>query len=909
MRRQTFSLLTAVLVLLMLGVTPQQAFGPQAGPPAQAAPGQPVRLPSDLFQVPDGLEVTIWATSPMLFNPTNIDIDRDGRIWVAEGVRYRSHYARQPEGDRIIVLQDKDGDGKADSTHTFVQEPALIAPLGVSVIDNKIVVAQPPDLIVYTDVDRNLRFDPAVDKREVLLTGFSGINHDHSLHSVTVGPDGKWVFNAGNTGGMFTDKSGKTFRIYGSYRPKAVGPFPFPHDPALYAGKPSDDGHVYVGGFTVRMNPDGTNAEIIGHNYRNSYEQSMTSLGDIFQNDNDDPPACRVSWVMEYANFGFSSNDGQRTWQADRRPGQTVPVAEWRQDDPGMTPVGDVYGGGSPTGNVFYENGALGASWEGTFLAAEAGRNEIFSYQPARQGAGFALDRKIFMTSNVKQQYAGSDFIGGNSTAKGAIETLFRPSDIAVGPDGALYVSDWIDARVGGHQDLDETVSGAIYRIAPKGFASKAPAFDPATIDGLITALRSPAVNVRAIGFEGLKARGASAVDAVAALLKDPSPYMRGRAIYLLYQMGPEGRQRAGTPESQTDPALKIAAYRAMRRANLDILPVAARLARDADAGVRRDVALSLRDLPADKTLDILVDIAKGYDGQDRSYLEALGTGADGKEPALYDRLKRELGVPADPLAWSGTFARIAWRLHVPAAVADLRTRAESEKLSMADRSLALDTIAFTKDRAASTAMIALANPKSAMKEPATWWLLNRMSNDWSEYDLRPALKTAGIYDPETIALREIVTPAAAPDLAEIPIDQVVALTGDAARGKTTAARCVMCHAIGGTGADFGPALDGWGRGKSAEIVARAIVRPSAEVALGYDGTEIKTKDGLTIQGILLKTDDPLMMRSMGGVTQIIPADRVATRRRMSESLMMSGAQLGLTAQDVADLVAFLRGN
>jgi putative membrane-bound dehydrogenase-like protein len=909
MRRQTFSPLIAVLVLLMLGVTPQQAFGPQVGPPAQAAPGQPVRLPPDLFQVPDGLEVTIWATSPMLFNPTNIDIDRDGRIWVAEGVRYRSHYARQPEGDRIVVLQDKDGDGKADSTHTFVQEPALIAPLGVSVIDNKIVVAQPPDLIVYTDVDRNLRFDPAVDKREVLLTGFSGINHDHSLHSVTVGPDGKWVFNAGNTGGMFTDKSGKTFRIYGSYRPKAVGPFPFPHDPALYAGKPSDDGHVYVGGFTVRMNPDGTNAEIIGHNYRNSYEQSMTSLGDIFQNDNDDPPACRVSWVMEYANFGFSSNDGQRTWQADRRPGQSVPVAEWRQDDPGMTPVGDVYGGGSPTGNVFYENGALGPSWEGTFLAAEAGRNEIFSYQPKRSGAGFALDRKIFMTSNVKQQYAGSDFIGGNSTAKGAIETLFRPSDIAVGPDGALYVSDWIDARVGGHQDLDETVSGAIYRIAPKGFVSKAPAFDPATIDGLITALRSPAVNVRAIGFEGLKTRGASAVDAVAALLKDPSPYMRGRAIYLLYQMGPEGRQRAGTPESQTDPALKIAAYRAMRRANLDILPVAARLARDADAGVRRDVALSLRDLPADKTLDILVDIAKGYDGQDRSYLEALGTGADGKEPALYDRLKRELGVPADPLAWSGTFARIAWRLHVPAAVADLRTRAESEKLSMADRSLALDTIAFTKDRAASTAMIALANPQSAMKDQATWWLLNRMSNDWSEYDLRPALKTAGIYDPETIALREIVTPAAAPDLAEIPIDQVVALTGDAARGKATAARCVMCHAIGGTGADFGPALDGWGRGKSAEIVARAIVRPSAEVALGYDGTEIKTKDGLTIQGILLKTDDPLIMRSMGGVTQIIPADRVATRRRMSESLMMSGAQLGLTAQDVADLVAFLSGN
>ena len=167
----------------------------------------------------------------MLHNPTNMDIDTDGRIWVAEGVRYRSHHARQPEGDRIVVLEDTDGDGKADKTHTFVQEPALIAPLGVAVIDNKIVVSQPPDLIVYTDVDRNLRFDPAVDKREVLLTGFQGINHDHSLHSVTVGPDGKWMFNQGNTGGMFTDKSGKTFRIFGAYRAGPVGPFKFPHDP------------------------------------------------------------------------------------------------------------------------------------------------------------------------------------------------------------------------------------------------------------------------------------------------------------------------------------------------------------------------------------------------------------------------------------------------------------------------------------------------------------------------------------------------------------------------------------------------------------------------------------------------------------------------------------------------------
>ncbi len=923
MRGFTLSRLKAiVMVLALTAVVPGHAFEPpsmQAGqapaqPPAQAQtpapnPPAPAWIPLDLFQLPEGLEITVWAASPQLHNPTNIDIDRDGRIWVAEGVRYRSHYARQPEGDRIVVLQDTDGDGKADNTHTFVQEPGLIAPLGVSVIDNKVIVSQPPDLIVYTDVDRNLRFDPAIDKREVLLTGFQGINHDHSLHSVTFGPDGKWIFNAGNTGAMFTDKSGKTFRIFGSYRPAPVGPFKFPNDPAQYAGKPSDDGHVYVGGFTVRMNPDGTNAEIIGFNYRNSYEQSVTSLGDIFQNDNDDPPACRVSWVMEYANFGFSSMDGQRTWQADRRPGQSVPVAEWRQDDPGMTPAGDVYGGGSPTGNVFYENGALGPSWEGTFLAADAGRNEVFSYQPRRQGAGFDLQRKIFLTSNPKQQYAGSDFVMGTAGVTRATATLFRPSDVAVGPDGAIYISDWIDARVGGHQDLDENLVGAIYRIAPKGFVSRVPKFDEKTIDGLITALRSPAVNVRAIGFEGLKARGAAAVNAVATLLNDPNPYMRGRAIYLLNQLGPEGRQRAGAPETSTDPMLRITTFRAMRRAGLDIMPAAARLARDADAGVRREVALSMRDVPDATALPILVDIARGYDGQDRSYLEALGTGATGKEAALYERVRAALGIKADPLAWSPAFARIAWRLHVPAAVSDLSARVQSSKLSMADRRLALDTIAFVKDPAASKAMLSVAQAEGPFREASTLWLLSRFSNDWADYGLRPALKAAGIYDPDSITLKEVVVPPAAPDTPQLAIEEILRLTGDAARGKNTSTRCLTCHSVGGTGAEVGPSLDGWARGKAPDVIAKAIVQPSAEIAQGYDGVELKTKDGLTIQGLLIKDNDPLMMRSMGGITQIIPTDRVASRRRMQTSLMMSAAQLGLTAQDVADVIAFLRTN
>src|SRR5687767_1391747 len=85
----------------------------------------PNQVPLDIFSVPADLEVTLWAQSPQLKNPTNIDVDADGRIWVVEGVNYRYHKDRDPKGDRIVVLEDSDGDGRADRSKTFVQEPTL----------------------------------------------------------------------------------------------------------------------------------------------------------------------------------------------------------------------------------------------------------------------------------------------------------------------------------------------------------------------------------------------------------------------------------------------------------------------------------------------------------------------------------------------------------------------------------------------------------------------------------------------------------------------------------------------------------------------------------------------------------------------------------------------------------------
>jgi putative membrane-bound dehydrogenase-like protein len=890
-----------LLVLLAAGATLASA----ADAPVESA--APRLVPLDIFSVPAGLEVTLWAQSPQLKNPTNIDIDAQGRIWVTEGVNYRRHKERDPKGDRVVVLEDTDLDGRADRSTVFVQEPTLVAPLGIAVIGNKVIVSNAPDLIVYTDVDGDRRFDPRVDQREVLLTGFDGRNHDHALHSVTFGPDGRWYFSNGNAGAHFTDRGGKTFRIGSPYNPLESGATPvFGYAPSAYAGARSDDGHVYVGGFSARMQSDGTGVEILGFNFRNSYEQTVTSFGDIFHNDNDDPPACRTTYLMEYGNLGFFSRDGQRYWNADRRPGQSIPTAEWRQEDPGVIPSGDVYGGGAPTGIVFNEGDALGKKWRGLLLSAEAARNTIFGYFPKTDGAGYRLERFDFLTSNAAQQFAGTDFKGGKVNSE--IQTFFRPSDVAVGPDGAVYVADWFDPRVGGHDDKDDTTSGAIYRIAPKGFKPRIPAFDLATTDGQVTALRSTAVNVRAAGFTRLEASGPAALPAVAQLLHDENPYLRARALWLLARLGAEGVARVEAALGDADPLLRVAAWRALRKEPGSVSSFAARLARDPSAAVRREVALSLRDVPFENSRELLLTLAQGHDGKDRSYLEAWGIGATGKEEPLYAALAAAQ-TEHDAAKWPAAYADLVWRLTPRDAVPAFAARATSTALATADRNRATTALGFIPTPTAASALLDVAQHGGTdiKQNQALWWLINYKDSRWAGSGIDAELKRRGLYDPDTVSISEVTVPLPAAKPALASVADIVKLHGDARRGAKAAAACLMCHRINGQGVDYAPALDGFANRQTREVVITAIVDPSNDIAHGYEGAELTLQDGRKIHGLVLSGGNPTIIQSTGGVTQMIPAGLIKERKRLGRSLMLSAEQLGLTPQQVADIATYLK--
>jgi len=912
MIRPTLTLIGLLGLALLSPVSmAQKARGQKEKPPFQ--PGRPAFTPdhtepafdpaavkadaieSSLFHVPEGLEITEWATSPMLYNPANMDIDHAGRIWVNEGVNYRRASGRRREGDRVVVLEDTDKDGRADKTHVFVQDPALESPMGIAVFDNVVVISNTPDLIVYTDVNRDLKFDPTVDKREVLLTGFEQPQHDHSLHSVYAGPDGRWYFSNGNCGAQFTDKSGHTFSVGGAYINNS------------YTGQKSYDDHVYVGGFAASIDPDGKNARIFAHGFRNSYEQAITSFGDMFQNDNDDPPACRVTHLIEGGFLGFFNPEGSRTWQADRRPGQPTPRAEWRQDDPSTIPAGDIYGGGAPTGMAFVENSALGEKWNGLLLSCETGRNVVYGYLPKPEGAGFKLERIDFLTTNKTGKFAGSDFVGGANNISSERHILFRPSDVTVGPDGAVYVCDWFDQRTGGHQTLDESASGAIYRIAPKGFKPVVPGIDFNTTEGQIAALKSPVTNVRHVGFAKLKAQGAKVLAEVEKVRTEANPYVAARASWLMAHLGEEGASKVVDQIESSHPMQRLLALRAIRAAGHSEAPILtmALAATDQDPAVLREVCVALRDAPSDEPVvaDALAEISNKFDGKDLSLLGAWGIGCTNKEEAVF----KALDLP-NAEKWSETQALLVWKIHPKAAVADLKARAASAALSTPARKLAADTLAFINTEDSAAAMLGLAKDKtSPIAADVLWWLIHRSSNDWAVFGVTERLRSEGIVDLSQMKISAAPSPAPLPPEQGPQLAEVLKLQGDATRGATVAQRCYMCHNINGQGIEYGPGLTGWGASQPTEVIAEAIINPSKDIAHGYEGHSLTTKDGLQVDGMLLSDGDFVMIKSMAGLTQLLPREMVRSKPKMQTSLMMSAAQLGLSAQDVADVISYLK--
>lgn len=667
-----------------------------------AVPQEPVDL-SSRFVVPDGLRVTRFAESPQLYNPTAIDIDARNRIWVAEGVNYRKWNGRNPgrehpDGERIVILEDADGDGVAEVAKVFVEDPDLLVPLGIAVIGDSVYVSCSPSLIRYRDLDG----DDRADEKTVVLTGFGGRDHDHGLHSVVAGPDGRLWFNAGNEGPHeVTDRDGFTLRT----------------------GRASDDGRTWVQGLVMRVDPDGGALTPIAHNFRNPYEVAIDAFGDLWQSDNDDDgnACCRTQWVMPGGDHGYTGDAGRRNWRRDLRGDQDVWRAHWHQDDPGVVPAGHRNGAGGPTGVCVYEEGLLPERFRGSVLNADAGRGLVYVHHPRADGSGYTFEVESLISARE----------GGD----GRPARWFRPSDVAVGMDGAVYVADWYDPNVGGHGAGDREAYGRILRIAPAATSTLATASDDP-----LEALHAPAVHARQAAWRWARAGDPETVRSRlhAAWQRETDLIRRARLAWLLAAVDPEPIRKA--VREADDPRLRIAVARALVAVGEDVLPIAAALASDPEASVRREAALLLRDVPFGEDGPILLALARAHQIGDRTGLEALGLAAEGAEEELFAALLAERGE--SPTAWGGAFAEVAWRLHPASAVPAFLARALARDLSEEDQLRAVAALAAVDDPRAAEAVLTVteAAPTERVRSHAVAWLSRRVDGAWSDDRLRARL-------------------------------------------------------------------------------------------------------------------------------------------------------------------------
>jgi putative membrane-bound dehydrogenase-like protein len=980
--------------------------------PAAHAQVEPSKALST-FKVSSGLDLQLWAAEPLLVNPTCMDIDHKGRVWVVESVNYRCTLHRQPlreaRGDRILILEDTRGTGQANRVTVFYQAPEILAPLSIAVaphtngIGVTVYVAQSPDILVFEDKDGTGSADGPPRK---LLSGFQGIDHDHGVHGLLIGPDNKLYFTVGDQGVRnLVDKHGKKW---------------------------STNSTDCRAGTVWRCDLDGKNLELLAHNFRNHYEPCVDSFGTIFVSDNDDDGSdmTRICYVMPGGNYGYHP----------RGPGQS----HWHEEQPGVVPMLLRTFRGSPTGMCFYEGRLLPEKYHGNPLHVDAGPGRLSCYHLSTRGASYAIEREDMVTSSDK---------------------WFRPSDVCVAPDGAVFVADWYDPGVGGH-GIGDFTRGRIYRIAPTGNKPTVPAVDLVSNAGILAALGSPNVAIRHMAMaklEEISLRRAVDVLTPGAVQKK-DPILRARA---LWQLGRLGNLRfVSAAFSDPDPRFRILAMRILsdfhNLSPADYIPDWREdLADDPSAAVRREALLLLRETEAARAKPLILELARKWDGKDRFYLEALGIAvgqsASRRDVVLGDFDKHFLG-------WNSRMPGLLWELRPPQAQQMIGKHLSDDTIPLAQRVQMVDVLAAISDPAAGAIVLKalLLEKTPELRERMTASIKQNLRGSWKKLDdaanltkaiekfaAKPEtlqiafeLMAAPAHDgyvaravafaedaqqpaelrlaalrvyagyatestrrhlvalldagpPQLVAveallalgrmgemtrLQEVAGDASqalplrqaavaglagsksssawlleahdqkklngdlAADLARLlrnspfleirqkagqvfkappPLDPknlpsipaLLARKGNVERGRqliaaslTSPVECLKCHTINGTGGRVGPDLSTIGSKASRENLLESILYPSRAIADQYQQYQIETKDGISVNGIIIEeTKEHILLRDVNAKDYKIAQKNVDARRRLPTSLMPELIQnLKEPEQDLLDIVDYL---
>ena len=940
------AIVVTLLVVLLAGVAAEDK---------PAAPSKPGDVP---VSADPRLVVELFAAAPDLVHPIAADFDSKGRLLVVEShTHFRPTQYDGPKHDRIRVLEDTDGDGKADRFTTFFEGTDSTMDVAVHP-DGAVYVATRNEVIRLRDIDGDGKADERVRIAFLETAG----NYPHNgLSGLSFDSRGDLTFGLG-------ENLGATYKLIGADGTTITG-----------GGE---------GGGIFHCTAEGKKLRRVATGFWNPFGSCRDIFGRLFvvDNDPDSSPPCRLVHVVEGGDYGFQFRYGR----SGRHPFQA-----WNGELPGTLPY--VAGTGeSPCEVISYESDGLPDEYRGNLLVPVWADHRVERYVLRPNGASFAADRKAFIQ-------------GGSE---------FRPSGLAVAPDGSLFVSDWVSRSYELHG------KGAVWHVRWKDAKpTKRPtdakqallsadrltrehAARPLGLDEpgrafLREQLTNPDVRVRATALATLIETGDAKTDLAAVARTDKEVGIREMAVRAMVgsekvfpftdATHPPGVQREAVAGlrgdvgfgrlkgllTDPDPFLRHAAIK--RMAASEMLLTAIDYKKVTDPKLRTSLLLAWRASGQQDSAKVLSDFLTDPD-PDVRFL-AVKWVSDEKLTAFRPRVVEAMKNPSlDPRAFfalatalarlddklvsdDGLAAYFVDRLAdktaplsdrlmalrvVPANHPKLKTEQLTELLQQDDAAFRVEVLRALKDRAdpkAAGAVRDLArDPRqpsavraqavltlSAQGKPDVVFLLELAGGDDAavrQESLRALLRaeltaeqrtkleaaTKEKTDAVELTARALGKPffKARPPATNID-ERLKWLDGpaDIEAGRRVfenphLALCSNCHTVDGRGSNVGPDLSLIGRTER-RWIAESILQPSAVVAPHYQTWKVETTDGRSRTGLLTGTylDESEYLDEKGLRFKVLAGD-VAAITPVRTSIMPEGLLERLTDQEARDLVAFL---
>jgi len=905
------------------------------------------------------LEVSRFAAAPEIVHPISIDFDAKGRLLVIEShTHFRPEGYQGPAADRVRMLEDTDGDDKADRITTFFEGTRFsmdiaVHPTGV------VYLATRNEILQLRDGDHDGKAD---ESRRVVFLETAGNYPHNGLSGLAFNSKGDLFFGLGeNLGADYTLRGADGTEIRGG----------------------GEGGNIFT------CSPDGKGLRKVATGFWNPFGIGFDIFGRMFaiDNDPDSMPPCRLLHVVEGGDYGYQFRYG--------RSGRHV-FQSWNGELPGTLPM--LSGTGeSPTEVLSYESDGLPSEYRGNLLVPVWADHRVDRYRLRERGASFVAEAEPLIRG-------GKDF---------------RPVGLVTAPDGSLFVSDWVlsdynlhgkgavwhvrassgasaerssdprrailsahrpvreaaarhlAADDSGRTVLREQLGNNDVRVRAACLTALIDAGDP-KVELKTIAERDPDVGIRALAvrsliprdsgskefldpknpagvrFEGVAALKTKAdLPQLLVLLGDTDAFVRNAAVQRLATV-PElleaiDRRKLAEPKQRAGVLL---AFRASGRPNASRL-VGEFLA-DSEEDVRFLAAKWVSDQRLKEYAEAIAEALKDRSLNVRMYsaFATASTRLRGQEVKETDLAAEFLQRAADPQAASAQRV-LALRL-VPSNHPGLKPDFLSKLFVANDPALQLEAVRALCDQperkpwkllsevvhdsqagilARAQAIAGLAehsqelvdefvaiaeSDQESLRDEALRSLLQTKLTP----ELRDRLARLAQQHPESSPLvrRVLGEPFAAnrPRLEEVDAwAKRLEGSADPDAGRrvffhSKLAACYRCHRVDGRGGDIGPDLSTIGRTDRRRIL-ESILQPSNEVGPSFQAWQIETSDGKSLTGMLIRTnlDESTYLDAQGSLFKVRSTD-VSERRGLPTSIMPSGLPDMLTDQELRDLLAYL---